>query len=136
MLTSMSERRNILFYDGECGLCQRSVRFLSRRDRRGRLHFAPLQGETAAGIVPEEVRASMSTVAFHRADGALFYRSAGVLEALAQTGSGWRLLAKLLRLVPARLRDRVYDWIARNRAKLPGGGCPLPSPEQREQMLP
>ncbi len=36
-----------VLYDGECGLCHRSVKFLLKRDRH-QLWYAPLQGETAA----------------------------------------------------------------------------------------
>ena len=39
----------IVLYDGTCGLCHRSVQWLSRRDR-GQLWYAPLQGETAAAL--------------------------------------------------------------------------------------
>jgi predicted DCC family thiol-disulfide oxidoreductase YuxK len=34
----------VLFFDGECGLCNRVVRLMLRLDRRGRLRYAPLQG--------------------------------------------------------------------------------------------
>ncbi len=37
----------VLFFDGECGLCNRVVRRLLALDRRGTLRFAPLQGPTA-----------------------------------------------------------------------------------------
>jgi predicted DCC family thiol-disulfide oxidoreductase YuxK len=39
----------VVLYDGTCGLCHRSVRWLMKRDRR-RLWYAPLQGETAAAL--------------------------------------------------------------------------------------
>ena len=44
--------RHVVFYDGVCGLCDRTVRFLLRRDRRDRLRFAPLQGEVARKLLP------------------------------------------------------------------------------------
>ena len=37
----------VLFFDGECGLCNGVVRILIRLDRTGRLHYAPLQGASA-----------------------------------------------------------------------------------------
>ncbi|MGD2018124.1 MAG: DCC1-like thiol-disulfide oxidoreductase family protein, partial [Planctomycetota bacterium] len=51
--------RPLLLYDGECGLCSRTVRFVLRRDRLKRLRFAALRsaaGEAAlraAGLQPE-----------------------------------------------------------------------------------
>jgi len=43
--------RHVVFYDGVCGLCDRSVQFLLARDRERVLHFAPLQGPTAAAVL-------------------------------------------------------------------------------------
>lgn len=47
----------ILFYDGVCGLCSRAVQqCLTWGDETSGLHFAPLQGETAAKLLPVELR--------------------------------------------------------------------------------
>lgn len=43
--------RHVVFYDAVCGLCDRSVQFLLARDRERVLHFAPLQGPTAAAVL-------------------------------------------------------------------------------------
>ena len=43
--------RHIVFYDGECGLCQRSVQWLLNRDKKKILFYAPLQGETAKELL-------------------------------------------------------------------------------------
>ena len=37
----------ILFFDGECGFCDRAIRFAMSRDVHGRLYAATLNGETA-----------------------------------------------------------------------------------------
>jgi predicted DCC family thiol-disulfide oxidoreductase YuxK len=34
----------VAFFDGECNVCDWSVRFLLAHDRRGELHYASLQG--------------------------------------------------------------------------------------------
>ena len=41
------DRRPVLLFDGECGLCNGVVRFLLRQDTAARLHFAPLQSGPA-----------------------------------------------------------------------------------------
>ena len=47
----------ILFYDGACGLCSRAVRqCLAWGNEASALRFAPLQGETAAKLLPTELR--------------------------------------------------------------------------------
>lgn len=44
----------VLFFDGHCHLCNESVRWLLRLDRRRLLHYAPLQGETAERLFREK----------------------------------------------------------------------------------
>lgn len=131
----------ILFYDGECGLCTRSVRFLMRHDRRGILYLAPLQGDTAKALLPEELRTTLSTVVYRRTvvveEMTLLLRSEAALLAVIDSGTRLRFLAHALRLLPVRLRDRIYACIAENRLKIfPKGACALPTSDERERLLP
>ena len=119
-----------VFYDGDCGFCHRSVQFLLHEDRSGlALRFAPLQGQTFARLVPEAQRAGLpDSIVVRAPDGALHVRSAGALLVGGALGGLWRPLAALARLIPAPLRDAVYDGIARVRGRLfrkPESACPL-----------
>jgi predicted DCC family thiol-disulfide oxidoreductase YuxK len=125
----------ILFYDGECGLCSRSVRFLMHRDRQRRLYFAPLQGTTARTLIPMGFRQLPSTVIYRRADGVLSYRSDAICWALIDIESRWSWFARMLLLLPRGFRDSVYNWIARNRHRFfSQGACSLDV--QPERVLP
>lgn len=127
----------ILFYDGDCGICTRSVRFLLKRDRHSRLHFAPLQGTTAQSLLPEGLRKKLSTAVYRRREGEVYLRSEAVLYALIDTGSTWRFTARALLCLPNGFRDADYNWVAQNRERLsPKGACPMPSKHEREQLLP
>lgn len=123
-----------IYYDGECGLCHRWVKFALARDRgRALFRFAPLQGPTfAAELAPEERRALPDSVAVRTADGRLLQRSEAALHVLARLGGFWGVLAAVLRVVPRPLRDWAYDRVARVRRRLfarPEGACPIVSPE-------
>lgn len=49
--------RDLIFYDGTCGLCRGWLRFLLRGDRDGtRFRYAPLQGKTWLARVAAERR--------------------------------------------------------------------------------
>ncbi|MFO1023314.1 MAG: DCC1-like thiol-disulfide oxidoreductase family protein, partial [Planctomycetales bacterium] len=54
----------IVFFDGVCGLCDSMVNFLILRDRKHCLRYAPLQGETAAKLLPEEERRDLRYMLF------------------------------------------------------------------------
>jgi predicted DCC family thiol-disulfide oxidoreductase YuxK len=125
----------VMFFDGGCGLCHNSVRLLIRLDRKGKLTFAPLGGELFGQRVPEETRAGLpDSLVLSTPDGKLHVRSNAVLRALEEIGGIWTYEAKLGRLIPAALRDRLYDAIARARHrwfKKPETVCPLMPPELR-----
>jgi predicted DCC family thiol-disulfide oxidoreductase YuxK len=130
-----------LFYDGHCGLCQRSVRLILAEDATGEaFRFAPLQGETFASLLSEAERASLPLSLVVRTEtGTLLTRSAGVLHILRRLGGVWRLLAGLLMLLPTLVRDRLYDGVARMRHRLfarPAEVCPLMPPRLRARFDP
>lgn len=136
-----SKSKSILFFDGDCGLCNRTVQFLIKRDRHNRLYFAPLQGTTAEAIVPVEYRELLSTVVYNRAHTdkkhSLHIRSDAVLLALIDIGGFWRIFARCARVFPVRFRDWCYDRIATNRSRLfKKETCRLPTKEEQARILP
>jgi predicted DCC family thiol-disulfide oxidoreductase YuxK len=123
-------------------MCDRSVRLLHRLDRRGRLWFAPLQGETARALgIAVDVSETGTIQLVFEAGGvvrAQFERSAAILRTLRIIGGFWGGVATLGWLVPRGLRDAGYRAIARRRqawsAKL--GACGLPAAGLRDRLLP
>lgn len=126
----------VLFFDGECGLCNRLVRLLLRLDARGRLRFAPLQGPTAQAYLRAH---DLPTVDFdtlifvpdwnRRERPEFLVRTAGAIAALRATGDGLaRALAGLLTLFPAAWRDFGYRVVGRWRYRIFGPWRPRPLP--------
>lgn len=135
--TSSQPDGPVLFYDGQCGLCDRSVRWCLDRDRRGVLRFAPLQGETYARLPNDDKPDDLSTVALLDG-GRLFMRSDAVVRLLGHLGGTWTLLGAMGRVIPRGARDGLYRFIAKRRLRWFGGAeaCKLPSRGERERMLP
>lgn len=131
-----------VLFDGVCAFCDRQVQWLIRKDVEGRLHFAPLQGQTAAAVrasAPGSVIEELGAVVFAESDGEtvrLSQRSDAVLRILEVSGAAPRALG-LLRLVPRTLRELGYGVIARMRYRVWGtlDACPAPTPEQRARFL-
>jgi predicted DCC family thiol-disulfide oxidoreductase YuxK len=136
--------KRILFYDGDCGLCTNSVKFFMEEDREKLIQFAPLQGETARVLLPAELRdaSQLSTVVLYRqkndAESAeIILRSNAIFTALNDIGGFWRVPAWIGRLIPNKLRDIGYNFIARYRLKIfPKGACSLPTSDERARLLP
>ena len=135
--------QHVLLYDGVCGLCQHTVRWLLRHDPEGRLLFAPQQNPLAAevftrhGLDKEQANSAVLVSNFGKPEESLSLRSDAILGCLTVLGSRWALLARVARLVPRALRDACYRWLARNRIRLFGNAelCALPTPAERARFL-
>lgn len=131
----------MLFYDGYCALCHSAVKFVLKRDRSGAaFRFAPLQGESFSARVPESARKNLpDSIVVLTEGGTLLVRSDAFLHILTRLGGGWKMLAAALRVIPRRLRDVVYNFIARIRCRIFGTRrevCPVVPPELRSRFGP
>jgi predicted DCC family thiol-disulfide oxidoreductase YuxK len=129
-----------LFYDGGCGLCHRSVRFVTWADRGGRaFRFAPLRGETFRALVREPEAGLPDSLVVRTADGRVLTRFDGVLHVLDRLGGFWRGAGALASLLPRAWGDAAYDAVARIRHRLfapPPEACPVTPPELRKRFDP
>jgi len=133
----------ILLYDGICGLCNRLLQFILKRDAGGRLHFASLQSDFAGLILQRHGFNSpdLDTLYFvtncGRPEERLSTRSDAVIFVLLQIGGMWRVVAALLRIVPRGFRDWGYKIVARNRYRVFGRSesCLLPEEKYRARFL-
>lgn len=131
-----SKDRIIIAFDGECLMCSRSIRWLAEHDRHDQLRFVRLQSPRGREL---EARAGTHTLstALVEADGRIHSRSDAVLRLLRALGGPFRLLGGLGHLIPRRLRDAAYDFIAARRHRWFGRGdaCALPSEALRRRLL-
>jgi predicted DCC family thiol-disulfide oxidoreductase YuxK len=132
----------ILLYDGVCGFCNGAVQFILARDPGGAMRFSPLQSDVGEALKERHpsLRDVDSVVYVEPADDParerVWVRSAAALKVAAYLGGPWRLLLAL-RLVPAPVRDSLYDLFARYRYRLFGKheSCMLPSREARGRFI-
>jgi predicted DCC family thiol-disulfide oxidoreductase YuxK len=131
----------VIFYDGVCGFCDRTVRFVLRHDPEGRFRFAPLQSAYAAAALARHGRdaGDLDSVALLLDPDTdrerLLARSDAVVAILRGLGGVWRLAA-LVAWLPRGLRDAAYDAFARRRYRWFGrfDECPIPSAELRARL--
>jgi predicted DCC family thiol-disulfide oxidoreductase YuxK len=137
----MDVDRPVLLYDGACGLCTWTVRFVLRHERRRALRFASLQGDFAGRLHARHPElAGIDSVVWYepaapkRAE-RLLVRSDAVFAVLGYLGGWWRL-GRAAQLVPRPWRDAVYALVARHRRRLSGADlCTPPPPAQRPRFL-
>ncbi|NBO92150.1 MAG: thiol-disulfide oxidoreductase DCC family protein [Planctomycetia bacterium] len=127
----------IVLFDGVCRFCNASVNWLIDHDPKRQLRFAPLQSPTGQRLLakcglPLDHLDSLVVI-----EGKQHYtHSSAALRAAGQLGLPWKLGMGFL-LMPAFLRDPVYEWIAANRYRWFGvmEACRVPTPEYRARFL-
>ena len=147
--------RPILFYDGVCGLCNRFVRFIHRRDHNAVFRFAPLQSALAASTLarhganprdldtvyvavnPDREKEDRTKEDPTQPNEFLLSRSDAILFVLKQLPGWWRAIADLLGLLPKFLRDAAYNVVVRHRYRIFGrvDVCTLPREHDRSRFL-
>lgn len=132
-----SDHTCVVLFDGACNLCSRSVRFIIKRDPKGRFRFAPLQSEAAR----ERIKSAGAPL--HPFDGVVliergraYFRSDAVLRIASGLRFPWPIAAALI-LLPRRCRDWAYDGIARRRYRWFGkqDTCMVPTQAWRDRFL-
>ena len=137
--------QHIVFYDDTCGLCQRSIIFFIKRDKKRELLFAPLNGKTAAKELEEWLKdhSQVDSIILVEKENAktkkTLYYSKAVLRLLWHIGGIWSLFG-LFSFLPSWLlwpADCIYRQIAKRRRDL----CLLPQEvdlqkQHEKQFLP
>lgn len=135
----------MLLYDGVCGLCNRFVQFILRRDRNATFRFASLQSAFASGVLarhglnPGDLNTVYVVVNldYQGVNELILCRSDAVLFVLKQLGGFWYLAAFFLQFLPKFFRDFFYNTVARQRYRIFGRSetCILPSTQDRDRFL-
>ncbi|GAA4101390.1 DUF393 domain-containing protein [Actinomadura miaoliensis] len=123
--------RPVLVYDGDCGFCTTSVRFVERRvptsARIVAFQFADLD---ALGTTAQ--RAEYEVLWVDRA-GRVTGGAQAIARLLMDAGGVWWPLGAVLRVPPVRwIAHGVYRLVANNRHRMPGGtaACVLPAAQR------
>lgn len=133
----MEDSRQILFFDGECVMCNGVVKKLFALDRDARFEFASLQGEKATELRAQndEFPEGLETFVLWD-DGEIYLRSRAAFRAARLLPAPWRWLS-VFRFLPRFLTDAAYRFVARNRVKWFGRteACWLPPAEHTHRFL-
>jgi predicted DCC family thiol-disulfide oxidoreductase YuxK len=127
---------DVILYDGVCIFCSRWIRFIATRDTSKRFRFTPIQSDYGArlaqafGIDPSDPD---TNAVIH--GGVAYFKSDAALTVLWHL-PGWKW-ARVFFAVPKRMRDAVYNLVAKNRYRIFGKyeACFVPDADMRERVI-
>ena len=125
----------IVFYDGECGLCNYWVQWILERDVDRIFQFAPLQSSFAGELFNFFDRELTTRSLIVMKDKDTFLEKYEAVAYLLSRLSPGSFAHHLLRATPRFLGDFGYDGVAAFRRVTRRGSCRLFSPAEKAAFL-
>ena len=118
MGSEMLSKQAVLFYDGDCPLCNRVVSFILNHERSPEILFSALNSEATAQWKAKhpELRMDEDTVYFF--DGNQLYSKSTAVLKLLPFLKGYLFVLRLGWFLPRSMRDSVYDFVAKRRKRI------------------
>ncbi|MFI1771388.1 thiol-disulfide oxidoreductase DCC family protein [Thalassobellus citreus] len=130
--------KKLILFDGVCNLCNSSVQYVIKHDTKNLFLFTALQSDIGQEIIKNH------NIDTHKIDSILVYtpkkgidyKSTAALKIAHQLGFPHNLMSVFF-IIPAFIRNWVYDYIAKNRYKWYGkkDACMIPTPELKSRFL-
>jgi predicted DCC family thiol-disulfide oxidoreductase YuxK len=127
---------DVILYDGVCVFCSRWIRFVARHDKAKRFRFTAIQSSYGARLAHAfgiDANDPDTNAVIH--GGVAYFKSDAALTVLSNLPFlGWTCL---LLFAPKRLRDAVYNLVAKNRYRIFGKyeSCFVPDADIRARVM-
>ena len=130
--------KKIILFDGVCNLCEASVQFVIKYDKKDVFRFVALQSDLGKEIIKHIGLdgKNIDSVILYEPGIAYNYKSTAALE-IAKNLGGFFHFGTIFRLIPNGLRNLMYDYVAKNRYQWYGKkvSCLLPNDELKSKFL-
>lgn len=137
-MLNLPPNKKIILFDGVCNLCDPAVQFVIKYDKKDVFRFVALQSELGQKILKHIGVNPMNidSIILYEPGIAYYYKSQAALE-IAKSLGGFLHIGTLFRIIPSRIRNQLYDYIAKNRYKWYGKKehCMIPTEELQLKFL-
>ncbi|NNE31451.1 MAG: DUF393 domain-containing protein [Winogradskyella sp.] len=129
----------LILFDGICNLCNSSVLYIIKRDKKNKFVFAPLQSDVGDYIINKfqiDVNKTDSILLYNPKVNSMKYKSSAALLIAKHLGFPTNLMI-IFYSIPTSIRNWVYDYIAKHRYKWFGkkDACMIPTPELQSKFI-
>ncbi len=131
-LYNTSINHPVIIFDGECHLCDQSVQFVLKRDKKAIFRFCTLQYAKANNLIQSE--ADSVTLLENNIK---YIRSKAVIRIMGHLGGLYRILSIIIGIIPTFIADIFYNIIAKYRYKWFGkyDTCIIPEPQWKDRFI-
>lgn len=138
-MIDIPNNKQLILFDGVCNLCNSSVLYVIKRDNKDKFLFAPLQSEIGKTIIQKfniNTEETDSILLYNSKNHTLTYKSTAALLIAKQLNFPVNLM-RIFLIIPAFIRNWVYNYIAKNRYQWYGKkeACMIPTQELKSKFL-
>ncbi|QEE50626.1 DUF393 domain-containing protein [Flavobacterium alkalisoli] len=137
-MENLPRDKKIILFDGVCNLCDSTVQFIIKLDKKDIFRFVALQSDLGEEIVNHIGidRTKTDSIILYEPGTAYYYKAEAAIKIAAQLG-GLFTLMNIFTILPKSVSNSVYDYIAKNRYKWYGkkDECMIPTPEMKTKFL-
>ena len=132
MSINLENNKQLILFDGVCNLCEASVQYVIKHDKNDVFRYTALESDVGQQILRKFNidRTKMDSILLYSSENGISYKSTAALKIASKLGFPRNLMGVFL-IVPAFIRNSVYDYIAKNRYQWYGkkDACMIPTPE-------
>ncbi|WP_264523966.1 thiol-disulfide oxidoreductase DCC family protein [Flavobacterium sp. N502536] len=137
-MQNLPKNKKIILFDGVCNLCNGAVQFIIKHDKKDNFRFVALQSELGIeicqyiGVDPNKI----DSIILYDPGVAYYLKSSAAIEIADNLGGIYSLLS-VFKILPEKLRNYLYDYVAKNRYKWYGKkeSCMIPTVELKAKFL-
>ena len=109
------QNKQIIFYDSVCNMCNGFVNTVIKLDKKNRLFFSPLNGESAKNLLKDQGEKinNIDSVIFYNNE-KISIKSEAVIDIIKSLGSFY-IIVSIIKIIPSFVLDGLYDLVAKNR---------------------
>ena len=132
----MARDKHIIFFDGVCNMCNSFVRLIIKLDYKEQFIFCPISSKKGQKIINKfnlELKNIDSIILLK--NNKITLKSEAVIEILVSLSLLFRFFL-ILKILPSKLLDLIYDFIAKYRYKLFGRkeSCIIPDEKYKSRF--
>ena len=134
----LEKDKKLILFDGVCNLCNTSVQYVIKHDKKNSFMFTALQSEVGQQIIKDYNIDTSKTdsILLYTPQTGVVSKSTAALKIAQNLGFPQNVMS-IFFIIPPFIRNGVYDYIAKNRYKWYGKkeSCMIPTPQLKSKFL-